>query len=183
MPSRSAADCVAEAVRTPAASGPGGPFRPGDRRLQPALPPRQLGRRLRLAHPSSGATRCGGFGEREAGRAGRRDRRRGPSAAPPRRRRDRRAARPVPRLQHLGVDHREGRDVGVPLEQRRDAAGRPVGQPVELPDRVDRPGRRACRCRWVPQLVWPARWNCTMRSCGTAATYSTGSKSWLTLET
>ena len=41
------------------------------------------------------------------------------------------------RLEHLGVDDRERRDLGVPFQQRRDAAGQLVGQPVQLPHRID----------------------------------------------
>src|SRR5215472_4199493 len=40
-------------------------------------------------------------------------------------------------LQGFGVDHLEGGDVGVPLEERRDVAGPPDGSLIELPDPID----------------------------------------------
>ena len=77
----------------------------------------------------------------------------------------------------LGQDLAEGRDVVVPLDQRRDAAEARDRRAVQRPDPVG----HGCVVR-VEQVravvVWPARWICATRSTGMPARYSAASNPW-----
>lgn len=85
-------------------------------------------------------------------------------------------------LEDFRVQHRKLRNIRIPFQQCRGSAGKFIGLPEEPPYRV---GHLTIVCVYqmsstvsVPRQV---KLN-DARSCGTDSIYSSGSKSWLTLE-
>ena len=86
-------------------------------------------------------------------------------------------------FEHFGMNDLERRNLGIPFQQCGHAC-RSVRAPGGTDSRQGLITSPSCvSMRYVPQSVWPAKWHCTTRWCGTERTYSNGSNSWLTLET